>query len=75
MLTEGGATAEAAAEEVEQPSEAVAPDGEADLSATPAEMTESEAASDEASPETTESLAAASEEISEPENAEVVAAS
>ena len=77
MLTEGGATAEAKAEEGEQPAEASATIEESDgeFAAAPSETTEAEETSAEPEAEGTESTESASEDVTEPENAEVVAAS
>ncbi|HEY3102542.1 MAG TPA: 30S ribosomal protein S2 [Pyrinomonadaceae bacterium] len=77
MLTEGGATVEGGTEEGEQPAEAgeVMAEGEAEIAAEPSETTEAEAAPEETSAATVEPTESASDETSEPENAEVVAAS
>jgi small subunit ribosomal protein S2 len=77
MLTEGGATVEGGTEEGEQPAEAgeVMAEDEAEIAAALSETTEAEAAPEETSAATVESTESASDETSEPENAEVVAAS
>ena len=75
MLTEGGATSEAT-EEGEQaaPTAEATAEGEAAVE-TPAESTDDEQPAEAAPIETLEATEPASEEASEPENAEVVAAS
>jgi small subunit ribosomal protein S2 len=75
MLTEGGATAEGESEQGEQPSEAIMAEGEAEGATAPTEATEAGATSEQTLSEPMESTPTTSEEVSEPENAEVVAAS
>jgi len=80
MLTEGGATAEGGAtteggNEEREPTEPMTAEGETEFAAAPSETTEAEETPAEPEAGGTESMESASEDVSEPENAEVVAAS